>query len=240
MAWHHFVAYLVTALFSGSDHRRRTAVAPKNCRTAHKCARVGGAAMFVSINHLVPLNATSLQVAAPVVSGIGFLGAGVIMRGGLSIRGLNDGHPLVLDGGGLTLWTRLRQGGSDRCSRSPGSKCSVPSARAKNRPASKSASDVETRYLLRLVCRSDDEGKARVLLMHLLHALPFTLHALHSEDLKERIERAVAETRKQRESPSGRIRVIIPRTATQMVILPKLAQFARTYPEIALEGHLFQ
>jgi DNA-binding transcriptional LysR family regulator len=191
--------------------------------------------MFVSINHLVPLNATSLQVAAPVVSGIGFLGAGVIMRGGLSIRGLNDGHPLVLDGGGLTLWTRLRQGGSDRCSRSPGSKCSVPSARAKNRPASKSASDVETRYLLRLVCRSDDEGKARVLLMHLLHALPFTLHALHSEDLKERIERAVAETRKQRESPSGRIRVIIPRTATQMVILPKLAQFARTYPEIALE-----
>jgi len=51
----------------------------------------------------------------------------------------------------------------------------------------------------------------------------------------ERIERAVAETRKQRESPSGRIRLIIPRTATQMVILPKLAQFARAYPEIVLE-----
>src|SRR5215470_17897419 len=51
----------------------------------------------------------------------------------------------------------------------------------------------------------------------------------------ERIERAVAETRKQRESPAGRIRLIIPRTATQMVILPKLAQFARTYSEIVLE-----
>jgi DNA-binding transcriptional LysR family regulator len=51
----------------------------------------------------------------------------------------------------------------------------------------------------------------------------------------ERIERAVAETRKQKESPAGRIRLIIPRTATQMVILPKLAQFARTYPEIVLE-----
>src|SRR5438270_8094427 len=48
----------------------------------------------------------------------------------------------------------------------------------------------------------------------------------------ERIERAVAETRKQRESPAGRIRLIIPRTATQMVLLPKLAQFASTYPEI--------
>jgi DNA-binding transcriptional LysR family regulator len=51
----------------------------------------------------------------------------------------------------------------------------------------------------------------------------------------ERIERALAETRKQRETPSGRIRLIIPRTATQMVILPKLAQFTRTYPEIVLE-----
>jgi DNA-binding transcriptional LysR family regulator len=51
----------------------------------------------------------------------------------------------------------------------------------------------------------------------------------------ERIERAVAETRKQRESPAGRIRLIIPRTATQMVIVPKLARFARTYPEIVLE-----
>jgi len=51
----------------------------------------------------------------------------------------------------------------------------------------------------------------------------------------ERIERAVAETRKQRETPSGRIRIIIPRTATKMVILPKLAQFTRAYPEIVLE-----
>jgi DNA-binding transcriptional LysR family regulator len=51
----------------------------------------------------------------------------------------------------------------------------------------------------------------------------------------ERIELAVAESRKQRETPSGRIRLIIPRTATEMVILPKLAQFARAYPEILLE-----
>src|SRR6202020_357283 len=51
----------------------------------------------------------------------------------------------------------------------------------------------------------------------------------------ERIERAVAETRKQREHPAGRIRLIIPRTATQMVILPKLARFNRAYPEIILE-----
>jgi DNA-binding transcriptional LysR family regulator len=51
----------------------------------------------------------------------------------------------------------------------------------------------------------------------------------------ERIERAVGEARKQREKPAGRIRLIIPRTATRMVLLPKLAQFSRAYPEIVLE-----
>jgi len=51
----------------------------------------------------------------------------------------------------------------------------------------------------------------------------------------ERIERSLAEARKRRESPAGRIRLIIPRTAAHMVLLPKLARFARTYPEIVLE-----
>src|SRR6201992_2932804 len=51
----------------------------------------------------------------------------------------------------------------------------------------------------------------------------------------ERIEQALADIRKQKETPSGRIRLIIPRTATKAVILPKLAQFARSYPEIVLE-----
>lgn len=51
----------------------------------------------------------------------------------------------------------------------------------------------------------------------------------------ERIGTAVAETMKQRERPAGRIRLIIPKTATKMVLLPKLARFARMYPEIVLE-----
>ena len=51
----------------------------------------------------------------------------------------------------------------------------------------------------------------------------------------ERIGTAVAETVKQRERPAGRIRLIVPRTATEMVILPKLAHFARRYPEIVLD-----
>ena len=51
----------------------------------------------------------------------------------------------------------------------------------------------------------------------------------------ERIGSAVAETMRQRDRPAGRIRLILPRTALEMVLLPKLASFARAYPEIVLE-----
>jgi DNA-binding transcriptional LysR family regulator len=51
----------------------------------------------------------------------------------------------------------------------------------------------------------------------------------------ERIDRAVAETRKQREKPAGRIRLIIPRAAIDLVLMPKLTQFVRSYPDIVLE-----
>src|ERR1700761_2192953 len=51
----------------------------------------------------------------------------------------------------------------------------------------------------------------------------------------ERIKQCVAETRNQREKPAGRLRIITPRLVAQMVLLPKLAAFARSYPEIVLE-----
>lgn len=184
MAWHHFAAYLVTALLLGAiigaerQWHQRIAGLRTNALVS------AGAAMFVSISHLVPMTPTSLQVAAQVVSGIGFLGAGVIMREGLTIRGLNTA---------ATLW----------CSAAVGSLCGFgfiweatigaagvlganvlfrPLARKIDRQPSR-ATDVESTYVLKLVCRSDDEAKVRVLLMHLLHGLPLTLHALHSEDL---------------------------------------------------------
>lgn len=183
MAWHHFVAYLLTALLLGGvigverQWHQRIAGLRTNALVS------AGAAMFVSISHLVPLNSTSLQVAAQVVSGIGFLGAGVIMREGLSIRGLNTA---------ATLW----------CSAAVGSLCGLgfireavigaagvlganvlfrPLARRIDRHPSR-ASNADNRYLLRMLCRSDDETKVRVLLMQLLRALPITLRALRSEN----------------------------------------------------------
>src|SRR3984957_19203885 len=51
----------------------------------------------------------------------------------------------------------------------------------------------------------------------------------------ERIEQAVADAKNQKDSPSGRVRLVIPRTATEMVLMPKLVNFVLTYPDIALE-----
>ena len=51
-----------------------------------------GAFLFVAVS--VMLGSSDLKIAAQVVSGIGFLGAGVILKDGLNIRGLNTAATL--------------------------------------------------------------------------------------------------------------------------------------------------
>lgn len=76
-----------------------------------------GAAMFASLGLLFfPQTADSiLRVPAQVVAGIGFLGAGVIMKEGLSIRGLDTAATLWCSAGigtlcGLGLWAEAGVG----------------------------------------------------------------------------------------------------------------------------------
>ena len=53
-----------------------------------------GAASFVIFASLIPGEAGPTRVAAQVVSGIGFLGAGIIFREGLQVSGLNTAATL--------------------------------------------------------------------------------------------------------------------------------------------------
>lgn len=53
-----------------------------------------GAAAFVIFSQLVPNEVSPTRVAAQVVSGIGFLGAGIIFRDGFNIHGLNTAATL--------------------------------------------------------------------------------------------------------------------------------------------------
>jgi DNA-binding transcriptional LysR family regulator len=51
----------------------------------------------------------------------------------------------------------------------------------------------------------------------------------------ERIERSLAEARKQRDRPAGRIRLVLSRSAAYLVLLPKLAEFCRAFPDVVLD-----
>ena len=69
-----------------------------------------GAAAFVSVSYLVGETASPTRIASYVVSGIGFLGGGVILREGLTVRGMNTAATLwctaavgVLCGSGFAL-----------------------------------------------------------------------------------------------------------------------------------------
>ena len=53
-----------------------------------------GAALFVSLSTLVVHDGDPTRIAGQVVSGIGFLGGGVILREGLSVRGMNTAATL--------------------------------------------------------------------------------------------------------------------------------------------------
>jgi putative Mg2+ transporter-C (MgtC) family protein len=70
-----------------------------------------GAAIFVTYGRVVADEGAAARIAAQVVSGIGFLGAGVIFKEGLNVRGLNTAATLwcsaavgLLAGEGLALF----------------------------------------------------------------------------------------------------------------------------------------
>lgn len=48
-----------------------------------------GSALFVLLGSMIPGESSPTRVAAQIVSGIGFLGGGVILREGVNVRGLN-------------------------------------------------------------------------------------------------------------------------------------------------------
>lgn len=51
----------------------------------------------------------------------------------------------------------------------------------------------------------------------------------------EQIESSLSHAKRLRERPSGRVRLIMSRPAASSVLLPRLAQFAKEYPEIMLD-----
>ncbi len=142
-----------------------------------------GAALFVLISAVAVDEVSPTRVAAQVVSGIGFIGAGVIMKEGLNIRGLNTAATLwcsaavgALAGTGQTVLALVGAG-------------SVLAANLGLRHLQRiidrqpqEMSEIETHYEIHLTCRTEDEIPLRKLLLDSLDKSLFRIQSLHSED----------------------------------------------------------
>src|SRR5580698_1690414 len=62
-----------------------------------------GAALFVSLSKLMGDHNSPTRIASYIVSGIGFLGGGVILRDGLNVKGINTAATLWCTGAIGTL-----------------------------------------------------------------------------------------------------------------------------------------
>lgn len=145
-----------------------------------------GAALFVLLSvAFADEEASPTRVAAQVVSGIGFLGAGVILRDGVNLRGINTA---------ATIWCAAAIG----CLAAAGmfdvaamgalgvvliNVALRPVARAIDRQPADEDTEVETVYRFRATCGEDHEGHVRVLLVQALAGRGFTLRTVESEDL---------------------------------------------------------
>ena len=186
MEWDVFTLRVLLALTLGSligaerQMRQRMAGLRTNALVS------AGACLFVAVGVISGTADGQARIAAQVVSGIGFLGAGVIMREGLNVRGLNTaatlwcsaaigvlaglGHLLEATVGALVIL------GANLLLRSLGQMI--------NKQSMESATEVEQMYRLSIVCQADDEVHVRTLMLHMLNGMPqLLIQSLHSEDM---------------------------------------------------------
>jgi putative Mg2+ transporter-C (MgtC) family protein len=144
-----------------------------------------GAASFVIFESLVPGDTSPTRVAAQVVSGIGFLGAGMIFREGLSVRGLNTA---------ATIWCSAGTGvlaGASYPSYAALAAAFILFVNLLLRPIvmfiNKQAlmgTDIEVGYALSVTCRNADAAHVRALLLHGLAACGLAIRRLDSNDIE--------------------------------------------------------
>jgi putative Mg2+ transporter-C (MgtC) family protein len=153
-----------------------------------------GACAFVMCAFLVrDTTRSEAQIVSYVVSGVGFLGAGVIFKDGGTVRGLNTA---------ATIW----------CSAAIGATCglghllyraivgaAVLIANLALRPlayrvypSQQGGLEQEVTYVCDVVCRPDDEAHIRALLLQAIALTSLTLTALKSEDIEGTAKMKVA------------------------------------------------
>jgi putative Mg2+ transporter-C (MgtC) family protein len=145
-----------------------------------------GAAGFVIFSTTVSGDNSPTRVAAQIVSGIGFLGAGVILREGVNIRGLNTA---------ATLWCAAMVGtfaGAGQLVASVLAGAFIVGTNLFPRPIVRlinkqplSAVEIETQYAVELRCQGQQEAHIRALLLQATTSAGLGLRRLTSENLDD-------------------------------------------------------
>jgi putative Mg2+ transporter-C (MgtC) family protein len=185
-----------------------------------------GAAAFVMSGSLISSDTSAeARMASYVVSGVGFLGAGVIFKEGGNVRGLNTA---------ATVW----------CSAAIGVLAGLGSAHLalmvaiavlltntvlrpiayRIHPALPEAAPGETVYEIQLTCRGSDEVHIRTLLLATISQSPAVLQAIHSEDVQGSDR---AEVRAELVTP-GRQNAVVEQIVTRLSFEPGITGLSWT------------
>jgi putative Mg2+ transporter-C (MgtC) family protein len=192
-----------------------------------------GAGGFVVFSAMYPTQSDPTRMAAQIVSGISFLGAGVILREGVNVHGLNTAATLwcsamvgTLAGGGFWLPSALAGGFvivTNLCLR--------PLVSRLNRRLITS-SDVETHYTVEVTCKGSEEAHVRSLLMHGLSSAGLGLRQIDSEDIPDTskvtvIAKAMSATRN-----DAALEQIVGRLSLEQYVSAAMWQVERAIPEV--------
>jgi putative Mg2+ transporter-C (MgtC) family protein len=167
----HFALRILVALLLGMiiGLERQFRQHPAGLRTnALVCV---GAALFVSLTHLMGDHDSPTRIASYIVSGVGFLGGGVILREGLNVKGMATAATLwcsaaigTLSGAGYPLHALIGT-------------LAVLLLHIGLRPIAQAidarvrlAVNVETAYRLRVLCDEKHEGIIRTILLRHVNA----------------------------------------------------------------------
>lgn len=142
-----------------------------------------GAALFVSMSQMIQTGGDQSRIASYVVSGIGFLGAGVIMKEGPSIRGLNTA---------ATVWCSAAIGslaGFGFYTHAVIGAVGILATNVILRPLAHKLNhrsvemiEQDVHYQIKATCRQEDEAHVRFVILQSVARGPLVLHSLRSQD----------------------------------------------------------
>ncbi len=190
-----------------------------------------GAAGFVVFSGLVG-EGDPTRIAAQVVTGIGFLGAGVILRDGINVHGLNTA---------ATLWCSAMVGtlaGAGKAGACLLAALFVIVTNLLLRPLVRrmnsrllTATDVETHYTVEVMCRGAEEAHMRSLLLHALSQAGLGLRRLDSEDVPDTSKVTVTAQAVATKRNDAALEQIVGRLSLEPTVMAASWRIDRSIPE---------